>query len=155
METPSLCLNCLVCILVAAASEMPRDLNHCVLPLCFAGLAELCARVRLSLDQNTWIQCEVGPASSALLWVCGSWPRVTLLKADLSREGWQLFSFAIPAMPCRNLSHREREHGKEKDRCNFLTPTGGEARAGCQMPQKTSCCVVYFLESQKKRHFIP
>lgn len=69
-----------------------------------------------------------------------------------SRQGWQLFSFAIPPMSCTSLSHREQEweHGKEKDRWNFLTPTGGEARAECQMPQKTTFCMVYFLKSLER-----
>lgn len=69
-----------------------------------------------------------------------------------SRKGWQLFSFAIPAMSGTSLSHREQEweHGKEKDKCNFLTPTEGEARTGCQMPQKASCCVADILESLER-----
>lgn len=153
MQTPSLCLNSLVFILVAAAAEMHWELNHCFLPFCFVGPAELCAGVRLPLDKNTWIQCEIGPANSALLWmwaagyVCYS---AQSRAQGGSREGWQLFSFAIPAMSCRSLSHREHEWelGKE-DRCNFLTPSG-EARAGCQMARKTSCCVVCFLESLEK-----
>lgn len=51
-EIPSLCSNCLVCILAAAAG-MHWELNHRVPPLCFAGLAELCDVVSLPVSTKT------------------------------------------------------------------------------------------------------
>lgn len=87
---------------MAAAAGMHWELNHCFLPLCFVGPAELCAGVRLPLDKNTWIQCEIGPANSALLWVwAAGLVCVTLLKAELREAAEKAGScFHLPSLPC-------------------------------------------------------
>lgn len=100
---------------------MHWELNHCVLPLHFAGFAELCAGLRLPLDQNTWFSERLDLAAVPC---CGQvaaghvYYSAQSRAQGGSREGWQLFSFAVPPMSCTGLSYREQEweHGKEKER---------------------------------------
>ena len=152
VEIPSLCSNFLVCILAAAAG-MHWELNHCVPPVCFVGLAELWDAVRLPLVPKD--------ADSVLDWTCQQCPAVSvwqlatcvvLLCSEQSsgRQWWTVAAVFIssPFNVVRKLEPQIAAVGKwecvkEKKRWNFLPPRERKVKAEYQVPQRSSCRVGY------------